>query len=255
MVYFEDQASNYFQMQPDKRRTIESFFSSNKKPRNEEQQQSDSNTNISLSRSQIQNHPPSSSDHQTSPDLLDMSSSPSVSTSTSLNEDLQTKSIPNDISLSCNDDPVQPKLKSYPLNHQKRCFQFNWFQNRPWLEYSVQNDTAFCFYCRHFSANRLNVGDVFVSSGYNNWKRALENGSGFKKHASSQLHIVASKNYESYKLRRETNTTVIDKLDSGRAQQIRRNRDRLIKICSTVHLLAKQMISFRGHEEQEGYAR
>ena len=77
----------------------------------------------------------------------------------------------------------------------------------------------------------------------------MENGSGFKKHASSQSHIVASKNYESFKLRRQTNTTVIDKLDSGRAQQIRRNRGRLIKICSTVHLLAKQMISFRGHEE------
>ncbi|CAF1070267.1 unnamed protein product [Didymodactylos carnosus] len=39
-------------------------------------------------------------------------------------------------------------------------------------------------------------------------------------------------------LRRDTNTTV-DKLGSGRAQQIRRNRDRLIKIGSTVHLLGK----------------
>jgi len=133
MVYFEDQASNYFQMQPDKRRTIESYFSSNKKPRNEEEQQSDSNTNISSSPPQIQNHP-SSFDHQISLDLSDISSCPSVSLSTSLNEDLQTKSIPNDISLSCNDDAVQPKLKSYPLNYQNRSFQFNWFQNRPWLE-------------------------------------------------------------------------------------------------------------------------
>ena len=36
-----------------------------------------------------------------------------------------------------------------------------------------------------------------------------------------------------------------------RAIQIHKNRDRLIQICSTLRLLARQVISFRGHEENE----
>ncbi|CAF3579463.1 unnamed protein product [Rotaria socialis] len=35
--------------------------------------------------------------------------------------------------------------------------------------------------------------------------------------------------------------------------QIRKNRDRIIKICATLRFLARQMVSFRGHEENEKY--
>jgi len=65
--------------------------------------------------------------------------------------------------------------------------------------------------------------------------------------------LSQQKNYLSYKQREETNSNVIQKLDSARAIQIRKNRDRLIKICSTLHVLARQMISFRGHEENDQY--
>ena len=170
-----------------------------------------------------------------------------------MNESFETKSVPSDISKSCIDSPVQPKLTSYPLNHQKRSFQSSWYIDRQWLEYSVQNDACYCYYCRHFSANKLNAGDSFSTAGFNNWKKSLQKDSGLIKHALSQSHVIATKNYLSYKQREETDSSVIKKLDSGRAIPIRKNRDRLIKICSTLHVLARQMISFRGHEENEEY--
>jgi len=81
----------------------------------------------------------------------------------------------------------------------------------------------------------------------------LQKYSGLIKHALSQSHVIPTKNYLSYKQREETGSSVIKKLDSGRAIQIRKNCDRLIKISSTLHVLARQMISFRGHEENEEY--
>ena len=64
-------------------------------------------------------------------------------------------------------------------------------------------------------------------------------------------HIIATKNYLSYKQQQETNLNAVKNVYSCRAIQTRKNRDRLIKICSTLRLLARQMVSFRGHEENE----
>ncbi|CAM4956510.1 unnamed protein product, partial [Rotaria socialis] len=161
------------------------------------------------------------------------------------------KPIPNDISRSSNDTPVQKQLATYPANQQNRSFQSTWFNDRTWLEYSVQNDASYCYYCRHFSSNQLTADDSFTSIGFNNWRKALDKSGGFIRHVSSQAHISATKNYLTYKQQQETNSNVVKQLDSCRAIQIRRNRERLTKICSTLRFLARQMISFRGHEENE----
>jgi hypothetical protein len=139
------------------------------------------------------------------------------------------------------------------MNQQKRSFQSNWCKERPWLEYSIKGDSCYCYCCRHFSSNKLNVGDAFTTTGFNNWKRWLESNSGLIKHALCQSHVIATKNYESYKQRQETNSNVINKLDAVQLIHIRKNRDFLMKICSRLHLLLRQMISFKGHEENEQY--
>ena len=96
---------------------------------------------------------------------------------------------------------------------------------------------------------------MFSTTGFNNWKKTLERNAGLMEHVSSQSHIIATKAYESYTCREgeQTNSNVLNKLDSSRSIQIRKNRDRLIKICSTLHLMARPMISFRGHNESERY--
>ena len=169
----------------------------------------------------------------------------------SLNGISRKKTMPNDISMSFNDAPMQNRLSKYPMNVQNRSFQANWFVDRVWLEYSVQNDACYCYYCRHFSSNDLNSDVAFTITGFNNWKKALAKQSGLIKHASSQAHITATKNYLSFRQQQERNSNVLKQLDSSRVIQIRKNRDRLTKICSTLRLLARQMISFRGHDENE----
>ena len=81
------------------------------------------------------------------------------------------------------------------------------------MEYSIQNDTCYCYCCRHFSSNKLNKADAFVTLGFNNWKKALDKGSGLIKHELSQSHIISTKNYSSYKHREGTNANVLNKLD------------------------------------------
>ncbi|CAF1086687.1 unnamed protein product [Rotaria sordida] len=97
------------------------------KKRNDEQETESNliNSPSSSFSSELQNSPStsSSSDDQITSDLVLVTSSSSLKASVSLNESVRTKSVPNDISASCNDPPVQPVLKNYPINHQKRSFQ------------------------------------------------------------------------------------------------------------------------------------
>jgi hypothetical protein len=49
--------------------------------------------------------------------------------------------------------PCQPKGHNYPrrtICGRKRSFQEDWFEDNPWLEYSVDKDAAYCFYCYLF---------------------------------------------------------------------------------------------------------
>ncbi|CAF4244083.1 unnamed protein product [Rotaria magnacalcarata] len=116
-------------MNPEKRRSIESFFlSSNKKSRNDDQKtETNVTTSSPSSTSESKNPPPTSPSNSNDQVMCDNASdtvSSSFSTSFSLNESFG-KSVPKDISTSCHDPPAQPQLPNYPLNHQKRSFQSN----------------------------------------------------------------------------------------------------------------------------------
>eukprot|EP00102_Acyrthosiphon_pisum_P021445 XP_016658655.1 PREDICTED: uncharacterized protein LOC107883349 [Acyrthosiphon pisum] len=71
--------------------------------------------------------------------------------------------------------PVQPILKVYPktaFGSQNRSFGSKYFKEYNWLEYSIEKDAIFCFPCRMFSTSSGHVEDVFVTTGFNNWKKA-----------------------------------------------------------------------------------
>jgi len=57
------------------------------------------------------------------------------------------------------------------------------------LEYSPTTDSAFCFACRCFTSNNLNVGQnetAFTTKGFNTWKNISES---LKKHQKSKSHF------------------------------------------------------------------
>ena len=87
--------------------------------------------------------------------------------------------------------------------------------------------------------------------GFNSWKNAFAANQGFLKHQNSQCHKLAEINYKQYIARTSSATTVLQVMDKSRNELIKRNREKLIKIVSTLHLCGRQMIAIRGHEEGE----
>ena len=69
--------------------------------------------------------------------------------------------------------PYQPKLVENPRTKdgkQNRRFQYSWFSQFPWLEYSEAKDRAFCFPCYLFD-NKPSKFPAFTVEGFNSWKR------------------------------------------------------------------------------------
>jgi hypothetical protein len=163
---------------------------------------------------------------------------------------------PTDVSETSQNPPSQPHLASYPTNKENRSFQEKWYITRPWLEYSRELDSVFCYYCRHFSQSITPTRiqrDSFTMGGFNNWKRALASNRGFDRHVKSQAHIISSSNFSEYQARQKSNTTVLHVLEKSRADQIRNNRNKLIKISSAILLCGKQSLALRGHDESAKY--
>ena len=77
-----------------------------------------------------------------------------------------------DLSKSKNDEPVQPVIKYPPsmFGTTKWSFQSRWYEQFPWLEYSVSLDAAFCFACRFFITSSPDL--TFTSVGFKDWKHA-----------------------------------------------------------------------------------
>ena len=48
--------------------------------------------------------------------------------------------------------PTQPIGYKFPKSSTKRSFQKKWFKEHCWLEYSMEKDRAYCFYCYFFQA-------------------------------------------------------------------------------------------------------
>jgi hypothetical protein len=188
-------------------------------------------------------HPKNSFSSKENSPSRSLSNSPSKSSS---------KSCPADLSQTSADPPSQPRLAIYPKDRDNRAFQMQWFTNRPWLEYSVERDSTFCYYCRHFShfivSSRI-PKDVFTTYGFNNWKRALAHDRGFNQHVNSQTHKISTANFLEYQSRQQSGATILNVLDKSRVGLIRQNRNKLIKISSAILLCAKQCIALCGHDE------
>ena len=146
--------------------------------------------------------------------------------------------------------PFQPKghvFKKSSFGKEKRSFQCNWFERHAWLEYSVDKDAAFCFWCylfRPINDNRFG-DDVFVSTGCKNWKKILvisreHEGSVNSTHDHARILFVRFKNQRQSV---EYNLMNFDKEDEVNY------RIRLTASLNVTRLLLKQGLALRGHDE------
>ncbi|XP_060867451.1 uncharacterized protein LOC132942815 [Metopolophium dirhodum] len=110
-------------------------------------------------------------------------------------QSLRTVPGPYDISQTIDEEPYQPNLKNYPKTtygtgrtKRTRSFQFCWYEQFKWIEYSQSENAVYCFPCRFFSLKQKNDSDsMFISTGYTNWKNAMSS-RGFLRHDNSDEH-------------------------------------------------------------------
>ncbi len=87
--------------------------------------------------------------------------------------------------------------------------------------------------------------DIFVSSGFKNWKKALN---AFHKHEGTQSHkdsIVSWNSYKASALR----GNVVQQIEAASADEIRQRREYMRRIVAVTCMLGKQGLPFRGHDE------
>jgi hypothetical protein len=146
--------------------------------------------------------------------------------------------------------PYQPAWEDsslYPLNKQSppRRFRADWFKQFAWLEYSPNQDAAYCFYCFLFNSS----DSEFSKAGFNNWKKSLER---YRKHegttpnSSHRLAVAAGQ----VLLRDQAHVdTMLARVSSDVAKD---NFRRLEASVDAVRLLIRQGCALRGHREGPG---
>jgi hypothetical protein len=146
--------------------------------------------------------------------------------------------------------PRQLHLTQFPrtqFGKQFRSFSSPWYVSRPWLEYSLTKDAAFCFCCRLFVTSSIgnNAEEAFMSTGVSDWKNAILK---FDRHVQSKSHADAFIRWNEFQTTAKTGT-VVAQLSIHHHQTVSRNREYLSRIIKIVLFLAKQGLAFRGNDE------
>ena len=146
--------------------------------------------------------------------------------------------------------PCQPVGHNYPQklqSGQMRSFIDSWYTRFDWLEYSVEKDAAFCFYCYLFKPPRIgNFGnDIFTKKGFVNWRNGLES---FSAHVGKidSIHNKARKRALDFKNQRQS---VVHVWSEKGTEKEKLYKARMIIILGVVRFLLLQAHAFRGHDE------
>lgn len=131
--------------------------------------------------------------------------------------------------------------RSFSGSGNSRSFSSSWFKNRDWLEYSVERDAAFCYACRKFGS--AGTDDAFTTTGYNNWRHALVQNKGLKRHESSKEHMSAVMLWKERLSRVQKGTEISSLVNS---HQLERNRAYLSAIVDIIEFIAVNQLPFRG---------
>ena len=159
--------------------------------------------------------------------------------------------VPNDLGKTSPNQPVINFPKSIFWKYI-RCFQSDWYDRFPWIEYSAERDTVFCFVCRNFlmidTKDAKYIEDTFITQGFNNWKTALEKDRGFQKHEKSESHVKAFSAWNELKIREKSGNTIGSLLAD---KQIENNRYYIKSIFEIIQILVVNKLRFRGNFNEE----
>jgi hypothetical protein len=140
--------------------------------------------------------------------------------------------------------PTQPTGYNFSKTENRR-FQEKWFKKHPWLEYSVEKDKAYCFYCYLFKQDRMDEKfgyDAFTTLGFDTWKNAYL---ALPKH-DGRIHNQCRTAYEDFDNQR---TSVKHKVRTYTKDAQIKYETRLDTSLGIVSWLTLQGEPFRGHDE------
>ncbi|XP_050289230.1 uncharacterized protein LOC126727556 [Quercus robur] len=149
--------------------------------------------------------------------------------------------------------PCQPVLHSddYPISFfsgKPRRFLSKWYKDRCWLEYSIDKDAVFCFYCYLFGQDvgKQGGGDTFVTKGFKLWNQ--------KDKLNSHVGGVNSAHYQAVK---KGNDLLNEKQHIQSVFVKQSNQDKidyriqLNAIVDCIRFLLCRGLAFRGHDESQ----
>ncbi|XP_024316455.1 zinc finger MYM-type protein 1-like isoform X2 [Brachypodium distachyon] len=146
-------------------------------------------------------------------------------------------------------------MANYPYNEHRRRFQYSYFTNFPWLEYSLVKHHAYCLPCFLFTRkpNGRCGSDTFTVDGFSNWKKVnAGKNCAFLTHMgkdSNSAHNFSVRSFHSLK----NSMTHIDKaIVQASAKMIGNARQRLKVTIDSIRWLTFQACAFRGHDESPG---
>ncbi|KAK1369481.1 hypothetical protein POM88_035573 [Heracleum sosnowskyi] len=146
--------------------------------------------------------------------------------------------------------PCQPKDYVFPqtlFGKNPRRFNVKWFETwRPWLEYSVSKDAAFCFICYLFKSENTAGGDAFVGEGFKCWNRLGTIRDHVGKHMSSHNNAVVA-----MELFKKQKGSIASALSKQTEEVVSAYRKRLEASITAIRWLLLQGLPFRGHDESE----
>ena len=149
--------------------------------------------------------------------------------------------------------PCQPVLYDYLVSYfskKPRRFRSEWYVNRKWLEYSIDKDAAFCFYCYLLGqqdVGKQGGGETFITNGFKLWNQIvkLESHVGGVNSTHNQVvkrseDLLKEKQYIQSILVKQSNK---DKLEYW---------VQLNGIVDCIRFLLCRGLAFRGHDESQG---
>ena len=107
-------------------------------------------------------------------------------------------------------------------------------------------DAVFCYACRLFPPPLVRTEEVFVKTGFRNWKI----GEKLQKHSLSEFHKHSIAMWGAYK-QVKAHGSIAEQLDSQLSAAIQSNRKFLKTIAQVAILCARQNMALRGHDEQD----
>ena len=129
-----------------------------------------------------------------------------------------------------------------------RKFNPNWLSPRPWLRYSMKNDSLCCVSCICFGA----AVSPFVSTGFRNWKKALgRKHSYIELHKRSESHKIAEEKVAIFLHTRQPGTDIVSLLSEQAAQQQSRTKKGILSIIDIILVMGQRGIPFRGNWDKK----